>query len=61
MSIFIILDVLFNRSFFLFYFTLTRFYLRNILHFSVFVYCNRSQLTSQRVENKKVQHATVVA
>ena len=26
--------------------------------FSVCVYCNRSQMTSQRVKNKKVRHET---
>ena len=30
-------------------------YLTNRLHFSVCVYCNRSQMTSQRVKNKKVR------
>ena len=29
--------------------------LTNRLHFSVCVYCNRSQMTSQRVKNKKVR------
>ena len=32
--------------------------LTNRLHFSVRVYCNRSQKTSQRVKNKKVRHET---
>ena len=31
---------------------------RNRLHFSVCVYCNRSQMTSQRLKNKKVRHKT---
>ena len=34
-------------------FGLTRIYLTNRLHFFVRVYCNRSQMTSQRVTNKK--------
>ena len=33
-------------------------YLTNRLHFPVCVYCNRSQMTSQRVKNKKVRHET---
>ena len=31
-------------------------YLTNILHVSMCVYCNRSQMTSQPVKNQKVQH-----
>ena len=31
-------------------------YVTNRLHFSVRVHCNRSQMTSQRVKNKKVRH-----
>ena len=30
-------------------------YLTNRLHFPVCVYCNRSQMTSQRVKNKKYE------
>ena len=30
--------------------------LTNRLHFSMCVYCNRSQMTSQRAKNKKVGH-----
>ena len=33
-------------------------YLTNRLHFPVCVYCNRSQMTSQRVKNKKVREST---
>ena len=33
-------------------------YLTNRLHFSVHVYCNRSQIMSERVKDKKVQHET---
>ena len=31
-------------------------YLTNILHVSMCVYCNRSQMTSQPVKNQKVRH-----
>ena len=31
-------------------------YLTNRLHFSMCVYCNRSQMMSQRAKNKKVRH-----
>ena len=37
---------------------ITSSYLTNRLHFSMCVYCNRSQMTSQRVKNKKVRHET---